>query len=696
MKQIFTQIIISATLLFSISAAAQDSLFISELCDPADEYTGRFIELYNAGGDPVDFNTITSYLSRQSNGGTTWGDLQLTGTVAAGATFIIGGSGFEGLYGFTPDQESGILIGNGDDAYALFLGGDHESGVLHDVFGVIDMDGTGEAWEYTDSRALRLDSVLKPNTTWTAAEWEITSADVADCNPGSHLGSVPVNPPGDFSLTLLNDTVTLGMAVEVPVSVSELTITDNIISYQFDIAFDSLVLAYTGFSLTGTLAEGGSMVINEEINGSLSVGYMNTIAIIGSGEILQLQFDALALDTTDLLISSAFLNSTPVVDLTQGTVIVTEVAPPTAAITYNDTINRFADTLIITATFSEAMSAANPVLLSLDGAVNLVDAEMNRLSEVLYTYAYQIPKASGEVIISLSNGTDLWGNEVVPVPTIGLTFPILPFTPGDVDDDGVILAYDAALTLQYSVGIDPLPLADPMPWEPWRDSTANVDGIGGISAYDAGMILQYSAGLIADFSSEALKSAPVATMTIEVEDQYLVFRSWGELLGLNLDVTDANEMLGMPEIQMENFISAFNIRGDTYRIGLCTAVSPMDGAMLMKIPFTGSGSVGLNLVVNTTELTAVVKLTTGIAEPEENEGIEIYPNPVLDKLYIRGLMVPALASIYNIHGQLLLTTLVEGASSEIDLADLSMGVYLISFKTGSGTVIRRFLKKESP
>jgi len=679
MKQIFTQIIIS-----------------SELCDPADEYTGRFIELYNSGGDPVDFNTITSYLSRQSNGGTTWGDLQLTGTVAAGATFIIGGSGFEGLYGFTPDQESGILIGNGDDAYALFLGGDHESGVLHDVFGVIDMDGTGEAWEYTDSRALRLDSVLKPNTTWTAAEWEITSADVADCNPGSHLGSVPVNPPGDFSLTLLNDTVTLGMAVEVPVSVSELTITDNIISYQFDIAFDSLVLAYTGFSLTGTLAEGGSMVINEEINGSLSVGYMNTIAIIGSGEILQLQFDALALDTTDLLISSAFLNSTPVVDLTQGTVIVTEVAPPTAAITYNDTINRFADTLIITATFSEAMSAANPVLLSLDGAVNLVDAEMNRLSEVLYTYAYQIPKASGEVIISLSNGTDLWGNEVVPVPTIGLTFPILPFTPGDVDDDGVILAYDAALTLQYSVGIDPLPLADPMPWEPWRDSTANVDGIGGISAYDAGMILQYSAGLIADFSSEALKSAPVATMTIEVEDQYLVFRSWGELLGLNLDVTDANEMLGMPEIQMENFISAFNIRGDTYRIGLCTAVSPMDGAMLMKIPFTGSGSVGLNLVVNTTELTAVVKLTTGIAEPEENEGIEIYPNPVLDKLYIRGLMVPALASIYNIHGQLLLTTLVEGASSEIDLADLSMGVYLISFKTGSGTVIRRFLKKESP
>lgn len=696
MKQIFTQLITGATLLFSISAAAQDSLFISELCDPADEYTGRFIELYNAGSEPVDFSTTTCYLSRQSNGGTTWGDLQLAGTVAAGATFVIGGSGFVGLYGFAPDQETGILIGNGDDAYALFLAGDHETGVLHDAFGIIDMDGTGEAWEYTDSRALRLESVLMPNSTWTAAEWMINPADVADCDPGSHLGSGPVDPPGDFALSLLNDTVTLGMAVEVPVSVSELTITDNIISFQFDIAYDTLVLVFDGFSVEGTIAEGGSVVINDQVGGRLSVGYMSSSAITGSGEILQLQFNALALDTTDLLISSAFLNSTPVLDLTRGTVIVTEVAPPTAAISYNDTINRFADTLLITATFSEAMSAANPVLLNLDGAVSLVDVEMIRLSEIVYTYDYLIPKASGEVTISLSNGTDLWGNEVVPVPTHGLSFTILPFTPGDVDDDGIILAYDAALTLQYSVGMDPLPMEDPMPWEAWRDSTANVDGIGGISAYDAGMILQYSAGLIADFSSEALKSAPVATMSIEVEDSYLVFRSWGELLGLNLEATLDRELLGLPEILHDAFISALNISGASYKVGLCTAKAPTDGDVLMKIPFLGSGSVGLNLVVNTTELTSVVKLTTGMAEPEEKEGIEIYPNPVLDKLQVRGLSDPALTSIYNIHGQLLLTIPVEGPSYVIDLKDLSMGVYLISFETDSGVVVRRFLKMESP
>ena len=171
MKRIFTIQFMAAVLFLTCAAQAQDSLFISEVTDPADDYAGRFIELYNAGGEVIDFNTTTCYLSRQSNGGTSWGDLQLSGIVSAGATFVIGGSGFEALYGKAPDQVSGILIGNGDDAYGLFLGGDHETGVLHDIFGAIDVDGTGELWEYEDSRALRLDAVLVPNASWDATEW---------------------------------------------------------------------------------------------------------------------------------------------------------------------------------------------------------------------------------------------------------------------------------------------------------------------------------------------------------------------------------------------------------------------------------------------------------------------------------------------------------------------------------------------
>ena len=45
---------------------------------------------------------------------------------------------------------------------------------------------------------------------------------------------------------------------------------------------------------------------------------------------------------------------------------------------------------------------------------------------------------------------------MVSTPASGEIFSIIPISYGDVDDDGTILAYDAALTLQYSVGIDPL------------------------------------------------------------------------------------------------------------------------------------------------------------------------------------------------------------------------------------------------
>jgi len=692
MKKLFTHVFAVALMIHAVSAGGQDSLFISELADPADDYSGRFIELYNAGSEDVDFGTFTCYLSRQSNGGTSWGDLQLTGVVAAGATFVIGGSAFQGLYGFAPDQETGILIGNGDDAYCLFREGDHSSGVLHDVFGVIDMDGSGEAWEYTDSRAARSEEVLIPNTTWTAAEWEIAAADVADCDPGTHLGSTPVIPMGDFALSLQNDTVNWGELVEVPVLVSPLIADDQVISYQFDLDFDPLVLEYTGLSLAGTLAEGGTALVNDRGTGQLSVAYMHSTALTGTGEILVLQFNALSLDTTSLNLSNAFLNSTAVTDLTPATLIITETAPPTAAITYSDSVIRFADTLVINASFSEAMDPAFPVLLSLEGALSLSDAEMTRLGETAYSYLFPVPRAGGEVHVRLGNGRDLWGNPVLTEPTDGGTFTIIQFIPGDVDDDGVILAYDAALTLQYSVGMDPLPLMDPLPWENWRDSTANVDGEAGITAHDAGMILQYSAGIISDFSGASLKAASGIFVRMELVDKHIVFYSHGELIGFNLNINNARGLLGMPVILKEEFMSAVNMSGGSYRLGLCTAHPAPDGEAVLKIPVNGSGPLTFHMMVNTTERTLSMDLRTGLIE-KGADPVEIYPNPVVDRLKVCGLSAPSLVCISNIHGQVLIRTRIETEAGEIDLSELAAGIYLISIQMGTEKISRRFIRK---
>lgn len=494
----------------------------------------------------------------------------------------------------------------------------------------------------------------------------------------------------DFSIEIQDVTVNENQSLEVPITVSELTASDNIISYQFDIDFDNLVLEYTGNDLVGTLAEGGTVDVNTGVAGKLSISYMTSTAIVGTGDILKLQFNTLVSDTTELLISNAYLNSTVVDNLSNGIVIVKDVTAPTAAITYNDTDIKYGDNLIITATFSEPMLASNAVNISLSGAADLADAVMTRQSETVYTYNYSVPKAYGDVTVSLSSGTDLWRNEVVSTPTSGGSFNITGLTLGDVDDDGKILAYDAALTLQHSVGLNPLPVIDALPWENWRESVANVDGAVGITANDAGMILQYSAGLITDFLGSSKKSAPQAFISMEFVDKGIIFYSYGELVGLNISVDNDIQILGEPIILAENFMSAFNINDMVYRVGLCTTHPPADGEAILKIPFNESGSVNINMIVNDAKKSMALKLSTGITDFGMN-GISIYPNPVRDNLKVTGLSSETIARIYDLDGKLLHTSTLNNHESEINVSDLSVGLYLIKLETDKESTVKRFI-----
>ncbi|MCF7919866.1 MAG: hypothetical protein K9N06_08130 [Candidatus Cloacimonetes bacterium] len=77
---------------------------------------------------------------------------------------------------------------------------------------------------------------------------------------------------------------------------------------------------------------------------------------------------------------------------------------------------------------------------------------------------------------------------------------------GDIDDNGAVEAFDAALVLQYFVGFNPP--AAPLPWQIWRQLRADVDGNSNIEAYDASLIQQYSVGLINTFPVEIPQRIP--------------------------------------------------------------------------------------------------------------------------------------------------------------------------------------------
>ena len=179
--------------------ASNLTLIISEVADPNDVHQARFVELYNAGSEVIDFSSETWYLCRQANGDG-WGNKLLTGSLAASDTYVVATNldNFNTYYGFYPNLSSGYISGNGDDGYFLFFGGDNTSGVLIDAYGVIDEDGTDKEWEYENSKAVRKHNSTTPSQTWQAEQWVITSSQNAeDMTPNWHritLGCTGTSP----------------------------------------------------------------------------------------------------------------------------------------------------------------------------------------------------------------------------------------------------------------------------------------------------------------------------------------------------------------------------------------------------------------------------------------------------------------------------------------------------------------------
>ncbi|HEY9169848.1 MAG TPA: DUF5689 domain-containing protein [Lutibacter sp.] len=168
-------------------------IMITEVADPKNNVSARFVELYNAGNGEVN---LTGWkLNKYLNGATTVSStpLALTGIVIpAGGFAIIAGADYKILFDDTPDIETSYISGNGDDVYELI----NNTGARVDVFGVVGQDGTGTNWEYLDGRAARNSAVSEPNPIFTISEWTIYSAASNNLitNP-----STPQNAPENFN-----------------------------------------------------------------------------------------------------------------------------------------------------------------------------------------------------------------------------------------------------------------------------------------------------------------------------------------------------------------------------------------------------------------------------------------------------------------------------------------------------------------
>ncbi len=190
------------------AAAASSDLIITGVIDgPLAGGTPKAVEFYVLN-DIADLS-IYGFGSANNGGGTDGEEFTFpSGTATAGDYIYVAteSTEFANWFGFAPDYTNGNAPNiNGDDAIELF-----QSGVVVDVFGDINVDGTGEPWEHLDGWAYRVSGTGPDGSTFVLANWtfsgpnaldgETTNATAATPFPLGTFGTPPV-PTSDLVIT---------------------------------------------------------------------------------------------------------------------------------------------------------------------------------------------------------------------------------------------------------------------------------------------------------------------------------------------------------------------------------------------------------------------------------------------------------------------------------------------------------------
>jgi predicted extracellular nuclease len=174
---------------------ASAQLVISGVVDgPLTGGTPKAIELYVI----VDIADLTIYgVGGANNGGGTDGQ-EFTfppGGASAGSFIYIASEStqFQNFFGFLPDHTSNAASINGDDAIELF-----KNGSVIDVFGDINVDGSGEPWEYLDGWAYRTNGTGPDGSTFALGNWTFSGTNALDGETSNATATTPF-PLGTYA-----------------------------------------------------------------------------------------------------------------------------------------------------------------------------------------------------------------------------------------------------------------------------------------------------------------------------------------------------------------------------------------------------------------------------------------------------------------------------------------------------------------
>jgi len=108
---------------------------------------------------------------------------------------------FMDYYGFAPNYVFSQINVNGDDAIQLF-----ENAQPLDVFGEVDMDGSGTAWEYLDGWAYRVSGTTHDFDIFNESNWTYSGVDALD-GPITNMEASNPFPIGTFSTMMSTEVI---------------------------------------------------------------------------------------------------------------------------------------------------------------------------------------------------------------------------------------------------------------------------------------------------------------------------------------------------------------------------------------------------------------------------------------------------------------------------------------------------------
>lgn len=155
------------------------NLMISEIADPkvGTGEKARYVEFYNPTNSTVLLNNWNLVRYNKTSSKENRFVIALTGlSINSKEVIIIANNTinksknttwFETYFGFMPQQIHNNLDGNGDDAYELI----DPLGVVKDVYGEPNIDGSKLVWDYEDGVSTRKTEIEQPNAVFNSSEW---------------------------------------------------------------------------------------------------------------------------------------------------------------------------------------------------------------------------------------------------------------------------------------------------------------------------------------------------------------------------------------------------------------------------------------------------------------------------------------------------------------------------------------------